>query len=92
MAVAPTYSWVLLFRLVQGLVSKACWVIGYILSKRLRLSRESAGWVLPGCRQVVGWQAQGPAFQAASRRVSFLRQEFLKSCQSAPRAFLPRRT
>ncbi|XP_036174073.1 solute carrier family 22 member 2 [Myotis myotis] len=31
MAVAPTYPWVLLFRLVQGLVSKAGWVIGYIL-------------------------------------------------------------
>lgn len=35
MAVAPTYPWVLLFRLVQGLVSKAGWVIGYILSKML---------------------------------------------------------
>ncbi|KAG8522386.1 Solute carrier family 22 member 2, partial [Galemys pyrenaicus] len=31
MAVSPTYTWMLLFRLVQGLVSKAGWLIGYIL-------------------------------------------------------------
>lgn len=89
MAVAPTYPWVLLFRLVQGLASKANWVIGYILSKMPGLRRGERGSVLPECRQVVGRQAQGPAFQAASRRVSFLRQEFLKSRQSAQRASLP---
>lgn len=31
MAVAPTYTWMLVFRLIQGLVSKASWLIGYIL-------------------------------------------------------------
>nr|XP_027795367.1 solute carrier family 22 member 2 isoform X2 [Marmota flaviventris] len=31
MAIAPTYTWMLLFRLIQGLVSKAGWLIGYIL-------------------------------------------------------------
>ncbi|XP_047414690.1 solute carrier family 22 member 2 [Sciurus carolinensis] len=31
MAVAPTYAWMLTFRLIQGLVSKAGWLIGYIL-------------------------------------------------------------
>ncbi|XP_055982235.1 solute carrier family 22 member 2 [Sorex fumeus] len=31
MAVAPTYTWMLIFRLIQGLVSKASWLIGYIL-------------------------------------------------------------
>ncbi|XP_036270177.1 solute carrier family 22 member 2 [Pipistrellus kuhlii] len=35
MAVAPTYPWVLLFRLVQGLVSKVGWLIGYILITEL---------------------------------------------------------
>lgn len=33
MAVSPNYTWVLIFRLIQGLVSKAGWLIGYILSK-----------------------------------------------------------
>ncbi|XP_016008222.2 solute carrier family 22 member 2 isoform X1 [Rousettus aegyptiacus] len=31
MAVSPTYTWMLIFRLIQGLVSKAGWLIGYIL-------------------------------------------------------------
>ncbi|XP_024408001.2 solute carrier family 22 member 2 [Desmodus rotundus] len=31
MAVSPTYAWTLIFRLIQGLVSKAGWLIGYIL-------------------------------------------------------------
>ncbi|XP_003792437.1 solute carrier family 22 member 2 [Otolemur garnettii] len=31
MAVSPTYTWMLIFRLIQGLVSKASWLIGYIL-------------------------------------------------------------
>ncbi|XP_004449852.2 solute carrier family 22 member 2 [Dasypus novemcinctus] len=31
MAIAPTYAWMLIFRVVQGLVSKAGWLIGYIL-------------------------------------------------------------
>ncbi|XP_045661440.1 solute carrier family 22 member 2 isoform X2 [Ursus americanus] len=31
MAVSPNYTWVLIFRLIQGLVSKAGWIIGYIL-------------------------------------------------------------
>ncbi|KAM5228757.1 solute carrier family 22 member 2 [Ctenodactylus gundi] len=31
MAVSPNYTWMLIFRLVQGLVSKAGWLIGYIL-------------------------------------------------------------
>ncbi|XP_045150384.1 solute carrier family 22 member 2 isoform X2 [Echinops telfairi] len=31
MAISPTYTWMLIFRLIQGLVSKAGWVIGYIL-------------------------------------------------------------
>ncbi|XP_006734347.1 solute carrier family 22 member 2-like, partial [Leptonychotes weddellii] len=31
MAVSPNYTWVLIFRLIQGLVSKAGWLIGYIL-------------------------------------------------------------
>ncbi|XP_004639493.2 solute carrier family 22 member 2 [Octodon degus] len=31
MAISPNYTWMLLFRLIQGLVSKAGWVIGYIL-------------------------------------------------------------
>lgn len=30
MAVSPNYAWMLLFRLIQGLVSKAGWLIGYI--------------------------------------------------------------
>uniref|UniRef100_A0A8C0N6A6 Major facilitator superfamily (MFS) profile domain-containing protein n=1 Tax=Canis lupus familiaris TaxID=9615 RepID=A0A8C0N6A6_CANLF len=30
MAVSPNYTWVLIFRLIQGLVSKAGWLIGYI--------------------------------------------------------------
>ncbi|XP_036981972.2 solute carrier family 22 member 2 [Artibeus jamaicensis] len=30
-AVSPTYAWTLIFRLIQGLVSKAGWLIGYIL-------------------------------------------------------------
>lgn len=33
MAVSPNYTWVLIFRLIQGLVSKAGWLIGYIQSK-----------------------------------------------------------
>ncbi|XP_012615136.1 solute carrier family 22 member 2 [Microcebus murinus] len=31
MAIAPTYTWTLIFRLIQGLVSKAGWLISYIL-------------------------------------------------------------
>ncbi|KAM7137034.1 solute carrier family 22 member 2 [Molossus nigricans] len=31
MAVSPTYTWMLIFRFTQGLVSKAGWLIGYIL-------------------------------------------------------------
>uniref|UniRef100_A0A8D1JU01 Solute carrier family 22 member 2 n=1 Tax=Sus scrofa TaxID=9823 RepID=A0A8D1JU01_PIG len=31
MAISPTYTWMLVFRLIQGLVSKAGWIIGYIL-------------------------------------------------------------
>uniref|UniRef100_A0A8C0WWS6 Major facilitator superfamily (MFS) profile domain-containing protein n=1 Tax=Castor canadensis TaxID=51338 RepID=A0A8C0WWS6_CASCN len=31
MAVSPSYTWMLIFRLIQGLVSKAGWLIGYIL-------------------------------------------------------------
>ncbi|KAM6180617.1 solute carrier family 22 member 2 [Erethizon dorsatum] len=31
MAISPNYTWMLLFRLIQGLVSKAGWIIGYIL-------------------------------------------------------------
>ncbi|XP_518840.2 solute carrier family 22 member 2 isoform X2 [Pan troglodytes] len=31
MAISPTYTWMLIFRLIQGLVSKAGWLIGYIL-------------------------------------------------------------
>uniref|UniRef100_A0A8C9M2X8 Solute carrier family 22 member 2 n=1 Tax=Panthera tigris altaica TaxID=74533 RepID=A0A8C9M2X8_PANTA len=31
LAVSPNYTWVLIFRLIQGLVSKAGWLIGYIL-------------------------------------------------------------
>uniref|UniRef100_G1SHS3 Solute carrier family 22 member 2 n=1 Tax=Oryctolagus cuniculus TaxID=9986 RepID=G1SHS3_RABIT len=31
MAVSPNYTWMLIFRLIQGLVSKAGWLIGYIL-------------------------------------------------------------
>ncbi|XP_036727951.1 solute carrier family 22 member 2 isoform X2 [Balaenoptera musculus] len=30
-AISPTYTWMLIFRLIQGLVSKAGWLIGYIL-------------------------------------------------------------
>lgn len=59
MAVAPTYPWVLLFRLVQGLVSKVGWLIGYILSKMLGLQRGSSGSALPACRRVGRWQAGG---------------------------------
>ncbi|KAF6116148.1 solute carrier family 22 member 2 [Phyllostomus discolor] len=35
LAVAPTYAWALIFRLIQGLVSKAGWLIGYILMTEL---------------------------------------------------------
>ncbi|XP_042545671.1 solute carrier family 22 member 2 [Dipodomys spectabilis] len=31
MAVSPNYTWMLIFRLIQGLVSKAGWLIGYIM-------------------------------------------------------------
>ncbi|KAL4676502.1 hypothetical protein H8959_010647, partial [Pygathrix nigripes] len=31
MAISPTYTWMLIFRLIQGLVSKAGWLIGFIL-------------------------------------------------------------
>ncbi|KAM4866111.1 solute carrier family 22 member 2 [Thomomys bottae] len=31
MAVSPNYTWMLIFRFIQGLVSKASWLIGYIL-------------------------------------------------------------
>ncbi|KAJ7342170.1 hypothetical protein JRQ81_009362 [Phrynocephalus forsythii] len=31
MAVAPSYNWVVIFRLIQGLVSKGGWLTGYIL-------------------------------------------------------------
>ncbi|XP_008592221.1 PREDICTED: solute carrier family 22 member 2 [Galeopterus variegatus] len=31
MAVSPSYTWMLIFRLIQGLVSKAGWLISYIL-------------------------------------------------------------
>ncbi|XP_010629348.1 solute carrier family 22 member 2 [Fukomys damarensis] len=31
MAISPNYTWMLLFRLIQGLVSKAGWLISYIL-------------------------------------------------------------
>nr|XP_045013867.1 solute carrier family 22 member 2 [Jaculus jaculus] len=31
MAASPNYTWMLVFRLIQGLVSKAGWLIGYIL-------------------------------------------------------------
>ncbi|XP_060061101.1 solute carrier family 22 member 2 [Erinaceus europaeus] len=30
-ALSPSYTWTLIFRLIQGLVSKASWLIGYIL-------------------------------------------------------------
>ncbi|XP_059971103.1 solute carrier family 22 member 2 isoform X2 [Mesoplodon densirostris] len=35
MAISPTYTWMLIFRLIQGLVSKAGWLIGYILITEL---------------------------------------------------------
>ncbi|XP_066104331.1 solute carrier family 22 member 2 isoform X2 [Saccopteryx bilineata] len=35
MAISPTYTWMLVFRLIQGLVSKAGWLIGYILITEL---------------------------------------------------------
>ncbi|XP_054451512.1 solute carrier family 22 member 2 [Pteronotus mesoamericanus] len=31
LAVAPTYTWSFIFRVIQGLVSKGSWLIGYIL-------------------------------------------------------------
>ncbi|XP_072499947.1 solute carrier family 22 member 2-like [Notamacropus eugenii] len=31
MALSPSYTWMLIFRFIQGLVSKAGWLIGYIL-------------------------------------------------------------
>ncbi|KFQ26540.1 Solute carrier family 22 member 2, partial [Mesitornis unicolor] len=31
MAFAPTYTWTVIFRLIQGLVSKAGWLTGYVL-------------------------------------------------------------
>jgi hypothetical protein len=34
MAISPNYAWMLVFRFLQGLVSKAGWLIGYILSKK----------------------------------------------------------
>lgn len=41
MAVSPNYAWMLVFRFIQGLVSKAGWLIGYILSKK--------AWDTAGC-------------------------------------------
>ena len=32
MAFAPSYTWTVIFRLIQGLVSKGCWLTGYVLS------------------------------------------------------------
>ncbi|KAM5327240.1 solute carrier family 22 member 2 [Glossophaga mutica] len=31
LAISPTYTWTLIFRLIQGLVSNSSWLIGYIL-------------------------------------------------------------
>ena len=47
MAISPNYTWMLIFRLIQGLVSKAGWLIGYILSKNTCDS---------SCGTKVGWQ------------------------------------
>lgn len=32
MAFAPSYTWTVIFRLIQGLVSKGGWLTGYVLS------------------------------------------------------------
>ncbi|XP_040821611.1 solute carrier family 22 member 2 [Ochotona curzoniae] len=45
MAVSPSYAWVLIFRLIQGLVSKASWMIGYI---------QITEFVGPSYRRTVG--------------------------------------
>lgn len=46
MAISPNYTWMLIFRLIQGLVSKAGWLIGYILSKNTcDCSCGNKGWL-----------------------------------------------
>lgn len=46
MAISPNYTWMLIFRLIQGLVSKAGWLIGYILSKNTcDFSCGNKGWL-----------------------------------------------
>lgn len=53
MAISPTYTWMLIFRLIQGLVSKASWLIGYILSKNAcDCSWGNKGSLLPKYSQV----------------------------------------
>lgn len=41
-AVVPSYTWVVVFRLIQGLVSKGGWLTGYILSKSVKYSVNTA--------------------------------------------------
>ena len=52
-AVAPDYTSLLLFRLMQGLVSKGNWTAGYTLSKHLR--PRSPGTLRSPGGQGVGW-------------------------------------
>lgn len=77
MAIAPNYTSMLIFRLIQGLVSKAGWLIGYILSKNTcEGSCGNKGW-LAKYRQSGGrsYTEKGSQLQDNVERFFFLYQK-----------------
>lgn len=84
MAISPTYTWMLVFRLIQGLVSKAGWMIGYILSKNPcdgRWGSEGRCCQNTTCQMEGGAQKRGLRFKSMSKDFFPVSKAFLKSFQ-----------
>lgn len=82
MAISPNYTWMLIFRLIQGLVSKAGWLIGYILSKNA--CDSSCGghcWQSIVSHVRVAAQENGLSFKTMLKDFFSVSKEFLKSFQ-----------
>lgn len=75
MAISPTYTLTLIFRLIQGLVSKAGWLISYILSKNAcERSCENKGTLLPKYSQMGGAVQKQTQLQGNVERFLFMYQ------------------
>ncbi|MBV96847.1 Solute carrier family 22 member 2, partial [Eschrichtius robustus] len=81
-AISPTYTWMLIFRLIQGLVSKAGWLIGYILSKNAcDCSYGGHCWQNIVSHLRVAAQENGLSFKTMLKDFFSVSKEFLKYFQ-----------